>query len=405
MRNIFLFFFLLLNVFVQAELKNYQSGYIITLKQDTVYGMIDFKTDEQNSEKCSFKRVDSSKEEVYLPGDIVGYRFSDNGKYYISRRVTIEDSELTIFLEYLIQGLMNVYYYKKNEQSYYFFEKEDGYMEMITKEPEKIVKGRFVESKRYDGQLRYLFQNQIPAKYNNKLIDYNQKTMIDIAKNYHEALCTTGEECIVFESESADMEIIKWQTRVTVGMNFMQYHINQIYVLQDDATTRIPVSDVTISDFYPMLSIGGNLSYPRLSNSFSIALDLLFSKMDVQEQITSKTQIELHGYILLPRIGLKYIYPKYKLRPFTEIGCYYSHSINTKGQITYAYNTLTRTENYQQRRTSYGFYAQIGVDYALKKNKYITLNLSSDFYTGTDMKEINGTDKLKMCQVKLGYIF
>lgn len=60
--------------------RNFRSGYIITLKQDTVYGQIDFRTDKVNAERCVFKLRTNTDPVTYLPFEIAGYRFTDDGK-------------------------------------------------------------------------------------------------------------------------------------------------------------------------------------------------------------------------------------------------------------------------------------------------------------------------------------
>ena len=67
-------------VFAQG---NYKEAYIITLQNDTVYGFVDFSTDENNSKQCNFKKTLSATDVTqYAPGEIYGYRFVEEGKFY-----------------------------------------------------------------------------------------------------------------------------------------------------------------------------------------------------------------------------------------------------------------------------------------------------------------------------------
>ena len=136
-----LLFSFILTVHAQS---NYSSGYIITNDQDTIFGLIDYRTDKMNALTCHFKKDLTSAEQTYLPGQIFGYRFTDAGKFYISKFVTINSIQQKVFLEYLLQGIMNLYYYCDESDAeylnYYFFENENGEVVSITKHPDKIIK-------------------------------------------------------------------------------------------------------------------------------------------------------------------------------------------------------------------------------------------------------------------------
>jgi len=127
--------------------ENYSPGYIITNTYDTIRGYIDYKTDIQNAKVCHFKTNLNDEEKSFLPGQIAGYRFTDAGRFYVTKSVKIKDSARTVFLEYLVKGIMNLYYYTEgsdastdvNYNKYYFFENEKGEMNSITKGPDKII--------------------------------------------------------------------------------------------------------------------------------------------------------------------------------------------------------------------------------------------------------------------------
>jgi hypothetical protein len=83
---------------------NPKPGYIITLGGDTLRGTIDYRTDGRNARVCLFCREGDTEFGRYSPADISGYRLTDNGAFYVSRRVPIDGEEKTLFLEYLIKG-------------------------------------------------------------------------------------------------------------------------------------------------------------------------------------------------------------------------------------------------------------------------------------------------------------
>ena len=95
---------------IQAQ-RDYRKGYIITNQQDTVYGWIDYRGDIRNSKVCSFKKTETDQATEYSPSDIAAYRFI-NSKFYVSKNVGSEYVPKLVFLEYLVNGLANLYYFR-----------------------------------------------------------------------------------------------------------------------------------------------------------------------------------------------------------------------------------------------------------------------------------------------------
>ncbi len=88
---------------------NFQKGYIISNKNDTVTGLIKYGSNYENTYKCSFQVNPDSPVETYLPDEIKAYRF-DDGKFFISKKLNPSDSS-NIFLEFLFDGIVDVYGY------------------------------------------------------------------------------------------------------------------------------------------------------------------------------------------------------------------------------------------------------------------------------------------------------
>jgi len=82
-------FIFLVNVvifkFSQAQTKDID-GYIITLKNDSIYGKIINNTYYTNSLICEFKAINTDSFKRFLPNNILVYRFAE-GKYYVSKAV------------------------------------------------------------------------------------------------------------------------------------------------------------------------------------------------------------------------------------------------------------------------------------------------------------------------------
>lgn len=90
--------------------QNLRDGYVITLEGDTLHGVIDFRTSAMNTKRCVFKQDGATEFKTYLPGEIDGYRFTNNGVYYITKNVTNEaGTREMVFAEYILRGNMSLY--------------------------------------------------------------------------------------------------------------------------------------------------------------------------------------------------------------------------------------------------------------------------------------------------------
>jgi len=252
----------IVSIFSQS---NYKEGYIITIKKDTVYGLIDFRTDHTNSLLCKFKDSEASPEKIYHPGEIDGYRFIHEGKYYVSKTIVIEGVQQNVFLEYLVQGMLNLYYLHQYND-YYFFENKDGSLVAITKKADVIRdNNKFVVDNRYKGMLTYIFRDCLPLAIKSSKAEFNKESMIVFTKDYHDQMCESGDKCIIFENDYKK-KFTKFDFTVYSGFEF-------------DKSKLYKIENSNMLSFSPVIGVGINISSPRLIKSLSIMLDATFSKI------------------------------------------------------------------------------------------------------------------------------
>jgi hypothetical protein len=286
---------------------NYQQGYIITNEQDTINGWIDFRTDKMNGEICRFKSELSDNEQIFLPKQIFGYRFLQSGKFYISKSVIIEDNPKTAFLEYLIHGVMNLYFYVSNDSDiagYYIFEDENNNIFTISKHVDKFITksdGTTVLRKdnKYTTDLNFVFGDIKEISKKLPTAKFTHNTMIDFVKEYHYQICTTGEECIEFET-LVDKNLLEFKFSVYVGNERGRYknnHSGEKYTAN-------------------ALIIGGRVEIiiPRWHKSISALFDLSYARNEgIYNNNFSVSRFEID-------FGSKYTYHKGILRPTIEAG-------------------------------------------------------------------------------------
>ncbi len=374
---------------------NYKKGYIITNEKDTVYGWIDYRTEKMNNRICNFKKDSIGTPTSFVPGDIVGYRFTNEGKFYITKNIVINNVPLTVFLEYLLKGIINLYYYPdvKEGLEYYIFEDANGKLTYVTKnqdtyKDEGNVRYTYEDTK-YKGVLIFLFKDYAPIQNQIKYMDFNQSSMITLAKDYHNQVCTTGEKCIVFETKS-DEKFLKIKYSIYGGVEN-----------QDSESYGTNLS--------PLFGGTMNFSVPRWHKSLSIQFDLNLAKL--YKDNYNENYYDYHGNNLFTtytamkiagNLAGKYTYPRGKFRPNIEVGInvgswkFLEKVTDPEGNELHIYKFANDHENLSLTFFN-NYYAGIGLDLNLRKDQFISFNinyqiplLSSDY---------------NLLQLKLGYTF
>ncbi len=211
--------------------KDFRTGYVITNSSDTVYGLINLKSNYQNSRSCEFVSENNSMPEVYSPRDIVGYRI-ENSKYYLSRVINKDNELQIVFLEYLVDGIVDLFYLKDFEGDYFFIEKE-GVLYQLSNEDKKVIANDDVyevKSNQYKGVLSSLFKESPSALRKINTTPFSYKPLIDLTKDYHNEICT-HQECIDYTKSSKTkiwIEPFAGISYTMMGLNLSEKHTNDL---------------------------------------------------------------------------------------------------------------------------------------------------------------------------------
>ncbi|MFC0876682.1 hypothetical protein ACE01N_08805 [Saccharicrinis sp. FJH2] len=188
--------FCILTVLRSNAQKDFLPGYIITLENDTVSGTINLGTSIQNSQKCIFRNIDSKNNQELYPFDIKAYVITGK-KHFISKQIPLNDTTQNVFLEYLVDGIVDLYFIKHEGSNYYYVEKEGKMYQLSNDEIKTYPNGRLEvkPSEKYKGILSFLFQDDPKSRKKALLIPYSNKSLIRFTKDYHNKVCTDY-ECI-----------------------------------------------------------------------------------------------------------------------------------------------------------------------------------------------------------------
>lgn len=207
--SLFAMLFIALTSYAQV---NPKEGYIVTNQQDTIYGLVDFRTNEINSKQCYFKANDAQEFVKYGPTDITAYRFKESGKYYVSKKFNNEE---TFFAEFLVKGMLNLYRKEIDSRRIYYLENQDG--NVVSYEEKKMDSDYDMRMAKANAQTLFRQVEKSQNAVNDiKIGEMNVKRMIKMVRDYHEDVCTSNTECIQFEHEPKS-DKTKWSPTIYVG--------------------------------------------------------------------------------------------------------------------------------------------------------------------------------------------
>ena len=405
MKQTFILFLSLLISIVAVAQNNFKQGYIITNTNDSIIGLIDFRIDETNSQFCSFKTDEKAPVQLFYPDDIAKYRFINEGKYYVSHSVTIGNNTYKVFLEYLISGMMNLYYHKNpvSKQEYYFFEDKTGEIIPVTKRPDQIVDMKVVSDSRYIGVLNFLFNDYPTLQKDINSSNFAKSSMINIAKKYHALTCTTGDECIDFENDYK-RKYVRFKLSVYGGLKISNYYFNKNEELLIFKST---------SSLFPVIGGQINISSPRLTNMLNFIVDISFSGIKGEKDVAIEDDLIYKKYnfnalVTNERINLMFIYPTRKFRPMFDAG--FSHyTLFNKSSLYYTENTghyngkpkhtpnVYKNNDISPEPAFWGFNYGTGFDYLIGNDRVMFCRLS--------FERVKNINVIKSTQLKLGITF
>lgn len=380
---------------------NYTKGYIITNENDTINGLIDFRTDKINCSFCKFKLSKNAEEKIYYPQDLIAYRLIKEGKYYVSRTIIIDNEQQKVFLEYLVQGIKDLFYYPQKNDCYYI-EDENGKMIAITKEPDKIVDNKYITDNKYKGILSYIFRSSksVSKKINKAYFD--RRDMINLTKKYHTEMCAPGQECIVFANDYKK-SFLEYDFSIYGGIQLTEF------TFEDNVLTDHFKSAKSIQ---PVIGCQINISSPRLLKTLSTQIDISISKMegciDYISNLGENAIYEKYKFKSLMTngsVGLKYTLSSIKkIRPTIEAGVNYALLFNSSNSLYkenrgISYAEQSKIDNYYSiPKSYYGFNAGAGFDYQLSNNHSVFCRVLFS-HISTYEASINNI------QLKLGFTF
>ena len=339
-----------------------------------------------------------------MPGDIYAYRFTDDGKFYIVRTVTIDNISQQVFLEYLVKGIISLYYYRAPASLHYFFEDENGRL-IEVKNKETAVKIDRVpgikKDRRYIGIMSLLFKQSERIKKQLPKIRLDKETLSRITKEYHSEVCYTGEECIEFEYEP-DTHFFQFGFMLSAGI---RAHSFSSKAVSDYWSTLNIVSD-DVKSVIPAVTAQLDVHIPRLTDYVSLQFGAELSRLKGYNEFQTKhtyNKFDISALFTDIRAGISFRLCRTRIYPTIGGGFCDTFLWNVKadnlrkvvvgeeGQMDDIAFSDKLSKNY------IGLYINAGVTFSLKKGAV--------FVQGLVEQRKNSGDKLSTWGGCVGYRF
>ena len=378
-----LFFLILSNICFGQ--KNWKAGYIIKSSGDTIYGFIDNRDSKSNSKNCYFRKEEKGETHVFNPLELSGYRFID-GKFFISKSINGFEAGKPIFLEFLINGKVNVYHFR-DERDRYYLEKDSKMFEL--KNTEKIDTINYVvywrEKKEYIELLKSLLGD---AHIQADIIkcELGTKSLIKIAKEYHEKVCT-DEKCIVYEKAVKPVHV-NIGIHAGLSMNIINFGQELIsnYGLGSLLGCRLEFENVI--DWSENISLVLDFTLQKFANYNLTVTENNYSEIfynNINYVLDNKYKsdgikslgVDINTIALKIPLTLNYSFSKGTIRPYIGGGLLNIFILSQNKDFIYP--PFYREFNKSIPTYHFGLTGKVGAKKVLNKNQSIYLELNYDY--------------------------
>ncbi|MEQ8238363.1 MAG: hypothetical protein RIA69_04080 [Cyclobacteriaceae bacterium] len=331
--------------------KDFRKGYVIENSTDTLRGYIDLRSNLDNSQECVFKASEEGEIIVYSPKEIQSYRLG-NEKYYVSKEVTIGETHSTVFLEYLVDGISDLFYLKLPREAFYFLEGEDGSLLRLSNDTKIVTQreeGYFGDQVSYSGKsnqyrriLMSTFRDSPETIEKIQNTAFTHEGLIKITKDYHENTCDW--DCTLFGRKRKNLIFVE----PIVGVRFSSQGLREHKEKARDQSAILGVNfRMTPFRVHYLWTWSIGLNYTK--NSF----DAIYNHKLHNRFILLKANYATIG---LP-LSLEYTLPLKGIKPFFMTGIEPSYALN----VDYLVGNITFTENQRFRKVHLGAFAGAGL--------------------------------------------
>jgi len=365
---------------------NFQEAYVVSIKGDTIHGLIDYKNWNINPSKIKFKARNDSKSIEYTKMDIISFYVA--GEIYEKHIVSIDISPYenldvirfeptplmqkdTVFLSLIVRGKANLFFLKDQfAKDHYFIQKGDNPTEELinyryyTKDIQ--YGGRIMKTnKKYLGQLVYYF-NDYP-EYSTRIsgTEYNMQSIKKLFTLYNQRWNDDKSDYV------RKTKKIETKFSIGAGMTFTSIKISNTADIEY-LNEEFPSSN--------NLTMGGTLNFifPRSRQKIGAFVDFYLKGYNstvyytdfTYEEFYTDYEVNLGKIYLKIGHGFRYNLLDKKIKPSITGGIFISKAfLSSSYRKTHKvfYSTITDTEEPlafdDEPTTELGAFGGIGFNY------------------------------------------
>jgi len=283
---------------------NPKPGYIVTYSGDSIFGTIDFRTPKINTRECTFKADNETTFQTYSPIAIAGYGLTEQGNRFISKEVVVNNVSKRLFAEYIVDGVMSLYFFDDGIRPLYLFENEHGMTyyydtEMFSKDTQYSANRRRAELK----SLKTLFLSSYKAS-NLITPDIDKWTqLVDLVKTYNDDVCGEGTCTIYIFDEKKNRPKVHF---VAYGGTLWMEDYFQEYVRSFGGGYYV---DFTHGRFMPFVGIGIDVMRPDVRKNFvaQVRAAVVQAKDRRYDSSTHESVLD-EEYWFMASVGVEYFF-------------------------------------------------------------------------------------------------
>lgn len=365
MRYLFLsaLVFSFLTGFSQSKFK---PGYIIKNSGDTINGFLESRNLKAMGISCRFKLNNKAKISSYSAKDINGYRFNE-GKFYVSKSIYNDSVVQYVFLEYLVNGIADLYYFKDKSGDRFFIQNDnDNLLELKDSKVEIVINNQHYKkaNKEYIGVLLNVFKDCPEIKTNIFESQLFPESMINLTKDYHNYICKDY-KCITYDRDV--------KSKVSLGITFGVVYSKILFNVKDYRFKFIEDEEFQLR---PSYNFGLLLSR---SDIFGINENLTFNFQAAYSQNNFESEnFKIKQQTIYLPIYFTYHFPTGSLNPIMNFG--FSNTFFLNSDVEHS-NSQDR-EEFQKAIGNYQLSGLLGIGIQYRKNR-ISYFLFSNYEIGS----------------------
>lgn len=391
MRRLFTFLFLINLLCISAFAANteWKNGYIVSLTGDTIHGQVGIYDNGSNYHSCRFRSSLKGEITNYSPADISAYG-TENGLVYSSLKVKSVNLDDTYFVQFLFNGIVNLYYIELPEDSVYSYilKRVDSERTVLMRTVEDS-KSRPTAIKRIRITTATVLGDCPEIQDDIRKIKGNRDELIKLLEKYHHIVCDDI-RCIIYAEKKP-----KRKHFIGPYAGIRHNEINHFYYW----------STWTGNSVSPLIGLDYSTTVERFTDRWLIHATLDFSNLhiNVNEGSYPKMKNQFSAFIVNNSLTMEYRILSLKVKPSFRFGFFQ--------EGVFAYKNKIKVDRYPEEKYIYRKYWGGGqLDAAI----YIPLNNRHEIpvrFTyqqglfGQSLQAVNGFDMNFTFSLSVGYNF